>query len=663
MACFNGHPTVPAVVYRNLTLSIATGGSTYEFPYRDAMAFDRFAPGMCWQWARPSSLSFDLGDLAVVKMFAANIRATGTVTFTDGDGERPKVGTTLRVEASVSDPYNGLPDPVDYSWSWVRVKSTFKVLPGVNSPRYTPRPDDVGGYLIARAYFRDAAGNLEWHIQARTGTITGFVPLPTPQNWSTTLALKDLGSNSIGCDNASSVAANRCSSALGDATHIMGGVRHTIEHLKSVQDGSDYLISIRLSPPAMDELDGILNQRIFGKYYLTVGDVGAAFPDGAPTRDATGTTFTYNVGSAQPFTADTTETVTARRAGGLGVELSVHDHIERNNGLRKTRVDLVLDKATDADPDAMVQHISFTAKDENDAILQGAAAASVGNIERVSSWMMPMGLNQPVRVSDHLRLMVNPTEAAVADLKMTVLPADCSQPGAICSTYDGTVPYGDDSTTIDIPLLTPKLSVSVGDADPVVEPEGTGGCRHSGADRLMFPITLSRPPSPGWHVRVDYATTDEGEPTANRAKGSTPGRDYAPEDSTMTWFVPADPEEEFDLTRDVGIFICADIRTRSPTRRWCSRLPAPRCTTAAASSPRCAPSRSPTAGPRASSTPTPARLATGRIPATSPRRTTTARRATSKPTPRPPARCRLSGLLRWARPCRPPPSTSPTRTA
>ena len=563
VACFAARPTVPAKVYRHLTLSIATGGATYEFPYRDATAFDRFAPGMCWQWARPAGLSFTLGDLAVVKMFAGNIPARGTVTVPDS----PEAGTAITATVTdVTDIYNGLPDPIGYTWQWVRVKNSWvategplELIKGATSATYTPTPDDIGKRLLARVRFADGAGHME-RMSARTGRVTGHVPLPTPQNWSATLTPKDLGNDMLGCDNANSSASKRCSnsSVLSEDTHIMGGVRHTIHHFRSQKDeDEEFEISIRITP-------AVVYPELFGTYLTRQEGILLPFPASSGTSDDDGTTFTAFISEEQFFTADENETVKFWQAGDLNFELSLYDFIEKAGGGTKARIDLILDQPTDADPSIMASNFNFTGFAKGFVFVSGAEAASIQKIERITSWSMPMGNGEPRRVSDHFRITVNAAQDTHQSLRMSLFPSNCSEATAICTPKDTTTPS---TTSLRTPSLSISvelpgvLSVSVGDATAVDEPdEDEDAVRCREGTELVFPITLSRRPMPGWHVRVDYATTDEGAPTANRATSPRrlADRDYSSRSGTMTWFTPTDASEDFGLERNFGVGICPD---------------------------------------------------------------------------------------------------------
>ena len=151
----------PTEAVRN-TLLLRIGGKSFRFDASTAITAND-----CYEWARPTGLSWSYGDIAPVKVaLARNAIGAPTISGT------AQVGETLTAARGSIDDADGLPEtfPDDYAFQWSRVDSggtNPMDIAGATSSTYMPVADDVGKKIRVEVSFED----LDLNPEARTSAV------------------------------------------------------------------------------------------------------------------------------------------------------------------------------------------------------------------------------------------------------------------------------------------------------------------------------------------------------------------------------------------------------------------------------------------------------------------------------------------------------------
>ena len=147
-ACFVDTAKPPEAVRNALLLRI--GGESFRF---DASTALNAASRDCYEWARPTGLSWSYGDIALVKV--ANVpNATGT----------PEISGTAALDSMLTASPGTIRDEdgligASYSYQWIRVdedgSSNAVDIEGATSSTYTLTLDDEGKKIKVKASFTD----------------------------------------------------------------------------------------------------------------------------------------------------------------------------------------------------------------------------------------------------------------------------------------------------------------------------------------------------------------------------------------------------------------------------------------------------------------------------------------------------------------------------
>ena len=147
-ACFVDTAKPPEAVRNTLLLRI--GGESFRF---DASTALNAASRDCYEWARPTGLSWSYGDIALVKV--ANVpNATGT----------PEISGTAALDSMLTASPGTIRDEdgligASYSYQWIRVdedgSSNAVDIEGATSSTYTLTLDDEGKKIKVKASFTD----------------------------------------------------------------------------------------------------------------------------------------------------------------------------------------------------------------------------------------------------------------------------------------------------------------------------------------------------------------------------------------------------------------------------------------------------------------------------------------------------------------------------
>ena len=222
------------------TLVLRIGGESLRF---DASTPLPITTADCYEWARPSGLSWSYGDIALVKVAVPVANATGAPAVSGF----AQVGKELTAAKDTIADVDGLPDtfPDDYAFQWVRVDtdgtSNRTVIAGATSSTYTPDADDLGKRIKVEVSFEDDDGTAEGPLASAATPAVAAAPraCTTGAAWCAKLTVGRKGTGDPTRDPKGyctpAARGNDCTPAFGaldDDDFTLDTVTYTVESIR-----------------------------------------------------------------------------------------------------------------------------------------------------------------------------------------------------------------------------------------------------------------------------------------------------------------------------------------------------------------------------------------------------------------------------------------------
>ena len=160
----------------------------------------------CFVWPR-GTLSWELGDIVLVKMSLGNYSPTGK----PGIDGTPQAGQTLTATAGTMADGDNLPTttfPTGYTFQWVQVDGMTETNVGTDSHQYTLVAGDVGKTLKVKVTFTDGGNTVETLTSDRTdAVIAAQGACPANNDWcaNMTVGIGDESTTYYGYSNGTSL--------------------------------------------------------------------------------------------------------------------------------------------------------------------------------------------------------------------------------------------------------------------------------------------------------------------------------------------------------------------------------------------------------------------------------------------------------------------------